>query len=226
MMSGHIGSLIIYQNQQLIAANKPCGLSSLPDKTGDKSMQALLEIYCKHNLYSVHRLDRPVSGVLLFAKNRKAAAAMHQQFASRSVQKVYYALVRNKPEQETGQLIHNLGFTEGKNTAKLSDEESAKEAKLDYKWLWSTENYHLLEVRPLTGRQHQIRVQLAAIGCPIKGDVKYGDKRGNKDRSIDLHAASLQFKHPIGGQIEKIYADFPETPIWNAVKQFLHERGE
>jgi 23S rRNA pseudouridine1911/1915/1917 synthase len=225
-MSGHIRSLVIYQNQQLIAANKPCGVASLPDKTGDKSMQALMEIYCKHPLYSVHRLDRPVSGVLLFAKNKKAAAAMHQQFASRAVQKTYYALVRNKPEQDSGQLVHKLAFTEGKNTAKISEDENAKEAILDYQWLWSTENYHLLEIKPLTGRQHQIRMQLAAIGCPIKGDVKYGDKRGNKDRSIDLHAAYLQFKHPVSGQIELIHAEFPDMPIWNAVKQFLHERGK
>jgi 23S rRNA pseudouridine1911/1915/1917 synthase len=213
---------ILYNNQQLIAANKPAGIGALPDKTGDKSLQDLLEIYCKHKLFPVHRIDRPVSGVILYAKNKKAVAALHKQFADRKVKKTYYAIVRQKPESDSATLKTSLQFDKRYNKSKSSDVDTAKEAVMHYTYLGSSDNYHLLKITPLTGRQHQIRAQLASIGCTIKGDVKYGDKRGNKDRSIQLHAAELQFFHPVTAHLEQIVAPTPDLPVWNAFLNLIN----
>jgi len=219
-MTENISNLIIYNNNQLIAVNKPCGIASQPDQSKDKSMIELAEIYCKHKLFLVHRLDRPASGVLLFAKNKSAVAALHQQFKDRSVQKSYLAIVAAAPSPEEGELVHFLGFNTRKNKAFIVDDPTeGKEAKLTYKPLASSDNYYLLDINLFTGRQHQIRAQLAHIGCPIKGDDKYGFKRGNKDRSIQLHAKSLSFKHPVSNADVTIEAPVPNDPIWNAFKE-------
>lgn len=217
-----IRSCILYNNQQLIAANKPPGIAALPDKTGDKSLQDLLEIYCKHKLYPVNRIDRPVSGVILYAKNKKSVAALHKQFADRKVHKTYYAIVRQKPEVESDILKNSLHFDKRYNKSKSSEVDAAKEAVMHYQYLGSSDNYHLLKITPETGRQHQIRAQLAAIGCTIKGDVKYGDKRGNKDRSIQLHSAELKFFHPVTAKLEHIIAPPPDIPVWNAFLNLIH----
>jgi len=217
MINLPIKEFILHNNQQFLAANKPAGMASVPDKTGEKSLQDLLEIYCKHTLYPVHRLDRPVSGIILYAKTKKAVAELHRQFAAREVHKIYYALVRNRPDPESGTLTHHLQYDQHKKKTRSADDEAAKEATLDYTLIGQTDAYFALRIEPKTGRQHQIRAQMASIGCPIKGDVKYGDKRGNKDRSIQLHAAELHFKHPISGQEEHLYAPFPDLPIWKAL---------
>jgi len=211
-----IGDLVIYNNNQLIAANKPIGIPSQPDKTGDKSLQSLLEIYCKHPVYLVHRLDRPASGVILFAKNKDAVAQMHKQFLEHSVQKTYYAVVGHLPEAKEGQVEHYLKFDTRKNKAFVCSPDEGKLAQLTYSWVASSDRYHLLKIHLITGRQHQIRAQLAAIGSPIRGDAKYGFKRSNQDRSIDLHAYSLEFSHPVSDKREKITASAPDTPLWKA----------
>jgi 23S rRNA pseudouridine1911/1915/1917 synthase len=214
-----IGELVLYKNNQLIAFNKPAGLPVATDKTGDKAMDQLGEIYCKSKLGLVHRLDRPASGVVLFARSENALAHLNEQFRERQVEKVYLAAVANRPEAMEGKLIHYLRRDGRKNkTIAYSDpQKDAKQAELSYRYLDSSDHYHLLEIRLHTGRHHQIRAQLADIGCPIKGDVKYGFRRSNPDRSIHLHAWKLTFRHPVSNQEETITAPLPQQdPVWNA----------
>jgi len=214
-----IGSLLLYKNNQLIAFNKPAGLPVQPDKTGDKALINLAEIYCKSKLHLIHRLDRPASGVTLFAKTPGALASLNEQFRQNEVEKTYLAAVQEKPPQDAGSLIHFLKKNLRNNRTQAFDEEQpdSKRAELSYRCLGSSEHYHLLEIKPQSGRHHQIRAQLAAIGCPIKGDVKYGARRGNRDRSIHLHAWKLRFRHPISGEWEEIVAPVPEEdPVWQA----------
>jgi 23S rRNA pseudouridine1911/1915/1917 synthase len=214
-----IGELVLYKNNQLIAFNKPAGLPVTTDKTGDKAMDQLGEIYCKSTLGLVHRLDRPASGVVLFARSENALAHLNEQFRERQVEKVYLAAVANRPEAMEGKLVHYLRRDGRKNkTIAYSDpQKDAKQAELSYRYLDSSDHYHLLEIRLHTGRHHQIRAQLADIGCPIKGDVKYGFRRSNPDRSIHLHAWKLTFRHPVSNQEETITAPLPQQdPVWNA----------
>lgn len=220
-----IGARVLYKNNQFIAFDKPAGLPVASDKTGDISMEKLGEIYCKSKLGLIHRLDRPASGVVLFARNDKALAALNEQFQAREVEKVYLAAVAERPEQEEGTLVHFLKRQGRSNKSQVYEQaqDDAKRAELSYRYLTSSERYHLLEIRLHTGRHHQIRAQLAAIGCPIKGDVKYGFRRGNRDRSIHLHAWRLHFKHPVSGQRETIEAPIPaDDPVWSGF-QFKEE---
>ena len=214
----NIGSLIIYKNNQLIAFNKPPTLTVQSDKTGDKALIDLAEIYTKSKLSLIHRLDRPASGVVLFSKTKKATQSLNAQFQAREIQKKYLAVVKNKPENDSGTLIHFLRKNQKDNRSTAFEKEVAhsKKAELSYKLIGSIENYHLLEIDLITGRHHQIRSQLSAIGCPIKGDVKYGFKRGNKDRSIHLHAWKLGFKHPVTREKVELIADLPDDNVWKA----------
>lgn len=209
-----IGDLLLYKNNQLIAFNKPASLPAQPDKSEDKSLSDLAEIYSKSEIHIIHRLDRPASGVVLFAKNKKALAALNEQFRARQIEKVYLAVVKNKPEAKQGKLIHTLKKNNAGTKAILAKD--GKTAELEYEVIDSIDNYHLLKIKLITGRFHQIRAQLAAIGCPIKGDVKYGFKRGNKDRSIHLHAWKLSFTHPISQEQETITAPIPKDTVWEA----------
>lgn len=214
-----IGELVLYKNNQLIAFNKPAGLPATTDKTGDKAMDQLGEIYCKSKLGLVHRLDRPASGAVLFARSENALAHLNEQFRERQVEKVYLAAVGNRPNAMDGQLVHYLrrDGRQNKTIAFPSPQEGTKRAELSYRYLDSSDHYYLLEIRLHTGRHHQIRAQLADIGCPIKGDVKYGFRRGNPDRSIHLHAWKLSFNHPVSGQRETITAPLPQhDPVWAA----------
>ena len=215
-----ISELVLYKNNQFIAFNKPAGIPVQEDKTGDKALINLAEIYCQSNLHLIHRLDRPASGVALFAKTKGALASLNEQFRERQVEKTYLAAVANKPEPEEGLLRHFLLKDARQNRTVAVEEErpGAKLAELSYRCLGSSEHYHLLEIRLATGRHHQIRAQLAAIGCPIKGDVKYGFRRSNSDRSIHLHAWKLRFRHPISGEWEEIIAPLPTNdPVWGAL---------
>lgn len=212
-----IGDWVIYKNNQLIAFNKPAGLAVQGDRTGDKSLIDLAAIYTKGPVELIHRLDRPASGLILMAKNKKALAHLNQQFRERQVEKAYLAVVQNRPEQDTGTLEHAL-LRDGRSNrsqAVAPETQGAKTASLSYSYLGSSDAYHLLDIRLLTGRHHQIRAQLAAIDCPIKGDVKYGARRKNPDRSIHLHAWKLRFKHPVSGNMEHLTAPLPsEDPVW------------
>ncbi len=214
-----IGDWVLYKNNQLIAFNKPAGLPVQADKTGDKSLLQLAEIYCKSKLYLIHRLDRPASGVVLFAKTKRAVSSLSDQFRERQVRKTYLAVVKEMPPEQEGVAQHFL-----QKNAKLNRSytlagdagHGGKASELKYRVLGSIDNYHLLEAQPLTGRHHQIRAQLSALGCPIKGDVKYGFRRGNRDRSIHLHAWKLAFRHPVSGETVELKAAPPEEVIWAA----------
>ncbi len=213
-----IGSIIIYKNNHLIGFNKPPALTVQSDKTGDKALIDLAEIYCKSKLSLIHRLDRPASGIVLFSKSDKATRSLNAQFQERKVQKKYLAVVKNKPDESSGSLVHYLRKDQKNNRTSPFEKEVAhsKLAKLDYRLIGSIDNYHLLEIDLISGRHHQIRSQLSAIGCPIKGDVKYGFGRGNKNRAIHLHAWKLSFDHPVSGERVNLVAETPDDPVWNA----------
>ncbi|HQO86052.1 MAG: RNA pseudouridine synthase [Bacteroidetes bacterium] len=226
-----IGSQVLFEDNHLIAINKLPGQITQGDKTGDVPLGDWVKQYLKEkyqkpgNVFcgTIHRLDRPVSGVVLFAKTGKALERMNELFRSRQVQKTYWAVVKNKPAKEEDTLVHYLMKNEIKNKsfASLQFKDGATRCELSYRLLTSSDHYHLLEVNPLTGRHHQIRVQLSAIGCPIKGDLKYGADRSNADGSIHLHARKLTFVHPVKSEPVCIEAKPPEEPLWNYFVQQL-----
>ncbi len=209
---------ILQENLAFLVINKPPGLAAQPDKTGDDSLLKLAEEHCGHPLHLVHRLDRPTTGLVLFAKSAEAMAIISAQFQSRTVQKDYLAVVNTMPPKQEDTLVHYLKKNQAKNTSTVTDEPQpgAERAELRYHVLESSKNYHLLHVQLVTGRHHQIRAQLAAIGSPIKGDVKYGARRGNPDRSIHLHAWRLAFDNPATGERIFLEAEPPEEVLWQA----------
>lgn len=215
-----IGDQVLYNNHHLVAFNKPNGVPVQPDPTEDPSLLQLGATYCKTHLHLIHRIDRPVSGVVLLAKRKDAMQALHQQFRDREVKKTYLAIVAQAPPEESGELHHYLRKKKGKYQTEILDgpEKEAVEARLSYKLLGQSERYYLLQIDLHTGRYHQIRAQLAHIGCPIRGDAKYGFRRRNPDRSIDLHAWQLRFNHPRTGLPEHIVAPPPANPLWEAFK--------
>ena len=215
-----IGDWVILKNNQFIAFNKPAGIPVQADKTGDKSLLQLAEIYAKSKLFLVHRLDRPATGVVVFAKTKTMVGSLGDQFKERSVRKTYLAVVKDLPKEKEGALRHFLQKNQKANRTAVSDDnEDGDLSEMTYRLLGSSDNYHLLEVHLHTGRHHQIRAQLAAIGCPIKGDVKYGARRGNRDRSIHLHAWKLGFKHPVSGESVELTAALPDDPVWKAFEE-------
>lgn len=210
---------ILFQDSLLLAVNKPPGMPAQADKTGDSSLLQWAEAECGHALHPVHRLDRPASGILLLAKSKEAMTHLQLQFQARAIEKEYLAVVEALPAEPEGTLVHYMQKNAEKNRAFLSPEErpGTERAELSYRLVGSSQRYHLLLVRLITGRHHQIRAQLAGIGCPIKGDVKYGARRGNKDRSIHLHAWRLGFEHPGTGAWMRLEAPLPSgDPVWDA----------
>ncbi|HOY17595.1 MAG TPA: RNA pseudouridine synthase [Haliscomenobacter sp.] len=219
-----IGDWVLYKNNQLIAFNKPAGIPTQTDKTGDKSLLQLAEIFTKSAVQLVHRLDRPASGIVLVSKTAKALANLNEQFRNRQIQKTYLAVVEALPTEPKGRLEHWIWKNGQTNRSVISTEKghaNAQEAILEYQLLGSSDRYHLLEVKLLTGRHHQIRAQLAAMGCIIKGDVKYGARRSNKDRSIHLHAWKLSFQHPVSHETVVLTAPLPVDSVWDAMGAFL-----
>lgn len=215
--NANIGDWVLYKNNQLIGLAKPPGVPVQEDKTDAKSLVQLAEIYTKSKLHIIHRIDRPASGVVIIAKNKKAVGSLNDQFKERTVSKTYLAVVKNKPENESGVLRHYLKKNSRTKKAEVHETEvpDSKLSELNYRILGSSDNYHLLEVTPTTGRFHQIRAQLAAIGSPIKGDVKYGARRSNKNRSIHLHAWKLRFQHPVSNEEVELIAPLPTDAIWD-----------
>jgi 23S rRNA pseudouridine1911/1915/1917 synthase len=169
----------------------------------------------------VHRLDRPVGGVVVFAKTSKALARLNEMFRNGDVHKTYWAITRNRPPKTEDTLTHYITTVErnNKSYASLTPKKDAKEARLSYRLIASSDRYHLLEVNLMTGRKHQIRVQLSSIGCPIKGDLKYGDKRSNPDGSISLMARHIQFIHPVSKKQIDVTAPVPDDNLWHALEQ-------
>ncbi len=218
---------VLIKNNQFIAFNKPPGIAVQPDKTGDATFQSQAEAYCKHPLQVVHRIDRPVSGILLFAKSKAAMTALSRQFQERKVEKEYLAVVQQLPPETEATLVHYLRKQEGKNTvmAFLHESPGTERAELRYRVLGSSERYHLLHIQLITGRHHQIRSQLAAIGCPVKGDVKYGFRRKNADRSIHLHAWRLALNHPVSGGRIHLEAELPQDPVWRAFEEIIFKKA-
>ena len=216
---------VLYEDNHLIVVNKAPGEIVQGDKTGDKPLSETVKDYIRERyakpgnvfLGVVHRLDRPVSGVVLFARTSKALARLNALFADHeSVHKTYWAIVANRPEQAEGTLVHWLTRNEKTNKAAAHDREvpGSKKAILDYRLIASSDRYHLLEVTLRTGRHHQIRCQLAKIGCPIKGDLKYGAPRSNPDGSISLHARSLTLEHPVTHTTVSVTAPVPDDRLW------------
>lgn len=204
---------ILINNDRYICVNKAAGVLSQPGKSGEKSVKEILENRLKKPLHIINRLDRPVSGILLFAKNKKSAKRLTATIQSEHTHKIYIAIVDNKPPEEEGILNDSILVRNSKAYITSSDE-IGKNAILNYKILGNSKNYHFLEISLITGRFHQIRTQLAHVGCHIMGDVKYGARRSNKNRSIGLHAWKLSFVDPFIGERIIIKAEFPQDPIW------------
>ncbi len=213
-----ISDLIIEQNHQFLVLNKPFAMPSQPDLSEDKSLLGIVEAYCKQDLHIINRLDRPASGLVLVARTAKAATSLHRQFEDKIVEKHYWAVVKKAEITPEATLVHYLRKGKDKSSVCKSDDKGAQRAELHYKIIGENNNFYLLDIQLVTGRFHQIRSQLSAIGCPIKGDNKYGFDRSNKDRSIHLHAHSITFKHPISG--EKLSYNAPlvsEDVVWTSL---------
>lgn len=219
---------VVYEDNHIIVVNKRPGEIVQGDKTGDEPLVETVRRYIKEtyakpgNVFCgvVHRLDRPVGGLVVFAKTSKALSRLNDMFRNGEVHKTYWAITRNIPPQPEAELKHYITSTEqnNKSYASLKPKPGAKEARLRYRLIGSTDRYRLLEVNLLTGRKHQIRVQLASIGCPIKGDLKYGDKRSNPDGSISLMARHIEFVHPVSKQLISLTAPLPEDDnLWQAL---------
>lgn len=221
---------VIYEDNHLIAVNKNCHELVQGDKTGDISLADLLKTWLKEkyakpgNVFVgvTHRLDRPVTGVVVFAKTSKALPRMNELFRTGEIKKTYWAIVRNRPPEVEQELTHWLVRNEKQNKSYVctpSQKRDARKAVLHYRLLAQSENYYLLEIDLQTGRHHQIRCQLAAIGCPIRGDLKYGAGRSNPDGGISLHARRVSFVHPVSKRPIDIVAPVPDEPLWKALTE-------
>ena len=217
---------IIYEDNHIIAVNKTNSDIVQSDKTGDKSLADMVKAYIKEKynkpgdvfLGIVHRLDRPVSGVVIFARTSKALTRLNRMFAEKDIRKTYWAIVKNRPPEIEEELHHYIGKNEEKNRASVSikPRPGFKEAVLRYKVMSASNNYYLLEIELMTGRHHQIRAQLARIGCPIRGDLKYGYPRSNPDASICLHSYKVSFEHPTLKTNVTVTAPMPSGMPWDA----------
>ena len=216
---------VVYEDNHIIIINKRPGEIVQGDKTGDTPLSEQLKQWLKvkynkpGNVFVgvVHRLDRPVGGLVIFAKTSKALTRLNQMLRNGEIHKTYYALTFGLPEHAEGTLRHYITTVEKNNKSYASPKPSpgAKEAVLNYKLLAQGDNYNLLEIELLTGRKHQIRVQLSAAGCPIRGDLKYGARRSNPDGSISLMAHKLEFVHPVSGESICVEAPCPDEKIWH-----------
>lgn len=219
---------VVYEDNHIIVVNKKSGDIVQGDKTGDTPLSEIVQEYLKvkynkpGNVYIgvVHRLDRPTTGLVLFAKTSKALPRLNKMFAAKTeVQKTYWALVKNAPPKNQETLTHYLVRNPQKNKsfAHRKEVSNSKKAILDYTVIQKLDRYYVLAIQLHTGRHHQIRAQLSAIGCPIKGDLKYGFDRSNKDASISLHARALKFIHPVSKKEISLTAPLPTEPTWQAI---------
>ena len=216
---------VVYEDNHIIVVNKTASEIVQGDKTGDTPLSETVKQYLKEKynmpgnvfLGVTHRLDRPVSGLVVFAKTSKALSRLNDMFRNGEVKKTYWAIVRNRPQELEGELTNWLVRNEKQNKSYAYDKEvkDSKKAVLCYKTIGHSQNYHLLEVDLKTGRHHQIRCQLAKMGCPIKGDLKYGSPRSNPDGSICLHARRIAFVHPVSKESIEIEAPVPSGNLWN-----------
>lgn len=220
---------VIYEDNHIIVVNKAPGEIVQGDKTGDVPLSEIVKEWIKTThgkpgnvfLGVVHRLDRPVGGLVVFAKTSKALTRLNDMFRNGDVHKTYWALSRNRPPKDSDTLTHYITTVErnNKSYASLAPKPGAKESRLSYRLLATGERYNLLEIELMTGRKHQIRVQMSAIGCPIRGDLKYGDKRSNPDGSISLMARRIRFIHPVSGKEIDLTAPVPDERLWRELEQ-------
>lgn len=219
---------ILFEDNHLIIVNKKSGVLVQGDKTGDTPLMDLIKNYLKEKYHKKgnvflgvpHRLDRPTTGAIIFTKTSKALTRINDMLRAKNIKKTYWAVVKNKPKQNKETLTHYLlkNHKNNKSTVFINSTKNAKKAVLHYKYLRSLANYYLLEIHLETGRHHQIRAQLAFIQCAIKGDLKYGSKRSNKDGSIHLHARFLELTHPVKKTPLKIIAPLPKNDaIWKSL---------
>ncbi|MBV2196943.1 MAG: RluA family pseudouridine synthase [Flavobacterium sp.] len=218
---------ILHEDNHIIVINKRVGDIVQGDKTGDKPLSDVIKEYLKlkYNkpgdvfLGVVHRLDRPTTGIVIFAKTSKALSRLNETFKNRETQKTYWAVIKNSPPKEKDTLVHFLKRNSKNNTSKAYSKEvpESKKASLTYQIIKKLDHYLVLEIDLHTGRHHQIRAQLQAIGCPIKGDLKYGFERSNSDGGIHLHARKLIVLHPVTKQILTFIAEPPSDTIWNSI---------
>lgn len=219
---------VIYEDNHIILVNKASSEIVQGDKTGDTPLSETVKQYIKEKYHKpgnvflgvTHRLDRPVSGLVLFARTSKALSRLNEMFKNKEIKKTYWAIVKNQPPAPVGELVHWLVRNEKQNKSYAYDREvkDSKKAILDYKVIGRSERYYLLEINLQTGRHHQIRCQLAKMGCPIKGDLKYGAQRSNPDGSICLHARRIEFVHPVSKEKMSFEAPVPDSALW---KSFL-----
>lgn len=221
---------VVYEDNHIIVVNKTSSEIVQGDKTGDTPLSDIVKQYLKEkynkpgNVFIgvTHRLDRPVSGLVVFAKTSKALSRLNEMFKNSAVRKTYWAIVKNRPEKDEDELVHFLVRNEKQNKSYAYDREvpHSKKAILHYRVIGQSENYYLLEIDLKTGRHHQIRCQLAKMGCPIKGDLKYGFPRSNPDGSICLHARKVCFVHPVSKENIELEAPVPEGNLWNGFRMF------
>ena len=215
---------ILFEDNHLIIVNKSCGDIVQADPSGDISLEQMLKEYLKKKynkpgevfLGVVHRVDRPVSGIVVFARTSKAQLRLNSMFQEKLIKKTYWALVKDLPPDEAGTLIHYIkrNTKTNRSYAQLKESPDSKKAVLHYRHIASSDRYHLLEIELETGRHHQIRCQLAAIGCPIRGDLKYGYPRSNPNGGICLHARRIQFTHPVKNEEIDLMAPVPDDALW------------
>ena len=218
---------VLYEDNHIIVVNKESGEIVQGDKTGDTPLSDIVKDYIKVKyqkpgnvfLGVVHRLDRPVSGAVVFARTSKALSRLNEMFRRGEVHKTYWAIVKNKPKADAATLVSWIVRNEKQNKSYAYDHEvkDSKKAVLDYRLIASGNTYHILEIRLHTGRHHQIRCQLAAMGCPIKGDLKYGSQRSNADGSISLLSRHTEFLHPVSKQLIAVDAPLPSDPLWKKI---------
>ena len=219
---------VLYEDNHLIVVNKTCSEIVQGDKTGDTPLSETVKQWLKEkynkpgNVFAgvIHRLDRPVSGLVVFAKTSKALERMNTMFRQGEIKKTYWAIVKKLPPQTEGELVHYLIRNEKQNKSYACDNEkqNSQKAILFYKLLARSDNYFLLEIDLKTGRHHQIRCQLATIGCPVKGDLKYGFDRSNTDGGISLHSREISFIHPVSKEPITITAPVPDDKLWKQFK--------
>jgi len=221
---------ILFEDNHLIVVNKSCGEIVQTDPSGDVSLEQMVKEYLKRKynkpgdvfLGVVHRLDRPVSGIVVFARTTKAQLRLNNMFQEKLIKKTYWAIVKDLPKEKQGTLIHYItrNTKTNRSYARQSECKDSKKAVLHYNHITSSDRYHLLEIDLETGRHHQIRCQLAAIGCPIRGDLKYGYPRSNPNGGISLHAQRIQFTHPVNNEIINLTAPLPDDPLWKVFEPF------
>ena len=226
---------VIYEDNHIIVVNKAPGEIVQGDKTGDKPLSEQVKEWIKEkyakpgNVFCgvVHRLDRPVGGLVVFAKTSKGLSRMNEMFRNGDVHKTYWAITKNMPPEQEGTLTHYITTREkiNKSYASTTPKEGALKAQLKYKVIARSDRYTLLEINLLTGRKHQIRVQLSAIGCPVKGDLKYGAERSNPDGSISLLARKIQFVHPVSKKEINLTAPLPDDKLWQVLGQIAEQNS-